>query len=94
MKSPVAKVGWIFGVFAVATLALIVYQIVAKQQAVSCEVCVTFQGRRDCGAAAGPNREEAIRTATGNACALIAAGMADSISCDNTTPDSVLCVGD
>ena len=94
MKSPIAKVGWIFGIFAVATLALIVYQIIAKQQRVSCEVCITFQGRTDCREAAGPNRKEAVQTGTSNACALISSGMAGSIECGNTVPDSVRCSGD
>ena len=94
MKSPVAKVGLVFGFFAVATLALIIFQIVTKQQAVSCEVCITFRGRQDCREAAGPNRKEAVQAATTNACALISAGMADSISCSNTQPDSLRCSDD
>ena len=94
MKSPVAKVGLVFGFFAIATLALIVFQIVTKQQAVSCEVCITFRGRQDCREAAGPNRKEAIQAATTNACALISAGMADSISCGNTRPDKLTCSDD
>lgn len=94
MKSPVARIGLIFGLFAVATLALIIYQIVEKQQRVSCEVCVTFRGLRDCREAAGPDRDEAIRTATNNACSLISSGMADSISCSNTQPDSTRCSDD
>jgi hypothetical protein len=94
VKSPMARIGLVFGVLAVATLGLIMYQIVAKQQAVSCEVCITFEGRRDCREAAGPDRNEAIRTATSNACALISSGMAGSISCGSTRPDSVQCSDD
>ena len=94
MKSPVARIGLVFGVLALATFALIVYQIVTKQQRVSCEVCVTFRGLTDCREAAGPDRKEAVRTATSNACALISNGMADSISCSNTRPDSVRCSDD
>jgi hypothetical protein len=94
VKSPVAKVGLVFGFFAVATLALIIFQIVTKQQAVSCEVCITFMGRQDCREAAGPVRGAAVQAATSNACALISSGMADSISCGNTEPDSVRCSGD
>ena len=94
VKSPMVRIGLVFGVLAVATLALIIYQIVEKQQRVSCEVCVTFRGLRDCREAAAPDRDEAIRTATSNACALISSGMADSISCSNTQPDSVRCSDD
>ena len=94
VKSPMVRIGLVFGVLAVATLALIIYQIVEKQQRVSCEVCVTFRGLRDCREAAAPDRDEAIRTATSNACALISSGMADSISCGNTQPDSARCSDD
>lgn len=94
MKSPVARISLVFGVLAAATLALIIYQIIAKQQRVSCEVCVTFRGLTDCREAAAPNRDEAVQTATRNACALISSGMADSISCSNTRPDRVQCSGD
>jgi len=89
-----ARIAAVFGILAVATLALILYQVVAKQQKVTCEVCITFQGRTDCREAAGPDRQEAVRTGTGNACALISSGMADSISCSNTPPDSVRCSGE
>ena len=94
MKSPVARVGIVFALLAAATLAVIMYQIVTQQQKVTCEVCITFQGRTDCREAAGPDRSQAIRTATSNACAMISAGMADSISCDNTAPDRVTCSGE
>lgn len=53
------------------------------------EVCMEFRGRTVCRPAAGPTREDAIRTATDNACALLASGMADSIQCGHTPPLSV-----
>jgi hypothetical protein len=57
----------------------------------ACEVCVTFNGRTDCREAFAKTRDEAIETATTNACALISGGMTDSIRCSNTVPDSVTC---
>lgn len=56
---------------------------------VTVEVCIEFKGRTDCGVAAGLTEEEAIRTATNNACALIASGMTDSMTCSRTPPRSI-----
>lgn len=56
---------------------------------VTVEACIEFKGRTGCGTAAAPTEEEAIRTASDNACALIASGMTDSIACSRTPPKSV-----
>jgi hypothetical protein len=53
------------------------------------EVCVNFQGRTNCRIASGPTQEQAVRTATDNACATIASGMTESMSCGQTPPTSV-----
>lgn len=53
------------------------------------EVCMEFQGREACRTAAGATEEQTLRAATGNACALIASGMTDSMACDRTPPKSV-----
>jgi hypothetical protein len=53
------------------------------------KVCVEFQGRSNCGTASGPTREQAQRTATDTACATIASGMTDSMSCSHKPPVSV-----
>lgn len=53
------------------------------------EVCMEFNGRTNCRVASGPNRQQALRAATENACALIASGVGDSIACQNKTPLSV-----
>ena len=78
-------------VLAVAGLSfvvLVVYWSLHLGQ-VKVEVCLEFRGRSNCGTAAAPNEEEAIRTATDNACATIASGMTDSIACSRTPPTSV-----
>jgi len=56
---------------------------------VTVEVCTEFNGRANCGAAAAPTEEEAVRTATDNACAVLSSGMTESIACSNTPPTSV-----
>lgn len=53
------------------------------------EVCIEFKGRTGCRSAAAPNEEEAVRTASDNACARIASGMTDSIACSRTEPKSI-----
>lgn len=47
------------------------------------EVCVEYQGRQSCKTASGETRENAIRTATSNACAFVASGMTDSMACEH-----------
>jgi hypothetical protein len=87
---PQAKIALVTVVLLALTLGLLISAMLQQAQ-VSCEVCVTFRGRTQCRTAAGPDTEQAVRTATDNACGLLAAGMADGISCANTPPDSVTC---
>lgn len=57
-----------------------------------CEVCMEFRGQTACRTAWGANRDEALRTAMTNACALIAFGREDSMACTQSTPPkSVAC---
>jgi len=58
---------------------------------VSCEVCIEFQGRKECRSAAGTNVEEAQTAATNLACVFLASGMTDRIACPNTRPTSATC---
>lgn len=53
------------------------------------EVCMGFQGRTACKIASGETRDDALRTATDNACALIAFGVTDSGQCGRSAPLSV-----
>jgi hypothetical protein len=53
------------------------------------EVCMAFQGREQCKVAAGSTREEAVRTATTAACALIAGGVTDTQACERSQPVAV-----
>ena len=69
-------------------VALVVYWSLHLGQ-VKVEVCMEFRGRSNCGTAAAPSEEEAIHTATDNACAIISSGMTDSIACSGTPPTSV-----
>ncbi len=57
----------------------------------SCEVCMEFNGQTKCRSAKGPTKEEAMKTATDNACAYLAEGMTNSINCARTPPKSTKC---
>ena len=60
---------------------------------VSCDVCIEFHGRTECRKAGGANKEEAQRTATDVACAVMTSSMAEGIACGNTRPSRIACEG-
>ena len=80
MLLSLAVVGAVVFALIHATLGLAKYKV---------EVCMDFQGRSSCRTASGSSEEYALRTATGNACALIASGVTDSMACERTPPRSV-----
>jgi hypothetical protein len=90
MRSPQAKIAIVTVVLLILTVGLGIYGVL-QQTRIDCEVCVSFHGRTQCRAASGPDRDEAIETAIDNACGFLSSGMADSISCSKTEPDSVTC---
>ena len=89
-KSPVFKITMVFAALTLVGVVAIVRSTMLNYSEL-CEVCITFGGRSECREAYGKTRDEAVRTATDNACAPLAGGMTDSISCSNTTPDRVTC---
>jgi hypothetical protein len=54
-----------------------------------CEVCMEFEGRRDCRTASAATKDHALRTAIDNACAQLAAGVTETSRCTQTQPASV-----
>ena len=83
-----SKVTLVSILFGLTVLGALVYSTLGLRQ-VTCEVCMTFNGRSKCSKASGTDRQEAQRTATDTACAPISSGMTESIQCSNTPPDSV-----
>jgi hypothetical protein len=69
-------------------IGLLTYNTLGHKQ-YRAKVCVEYQGRTNCSTSAGPTREQALRTATDTACATIASGMTDSMSCSHKPPVSV-----
>lgn len=71
----------------VAFIGLLTYMTMGlKQHRV--EVCMEFNGRKNCAIASGPTREQALRTAGDTACATISSGMTESVTCGRTPPVS------
>ncbi len=84
MKKPV-----LFGIiFVVAVLGVIIYSSLNLSK-YRVEVCMAFNGRTQCRTASGDSEEHALRSAAANACATIASGMTDSMSCEHSDPKSV-----
>ncbi len=74
--------------FAGAVVALVIYSTVGAAR-FRCEVCITYAGRSACRTASASSREQALRTATENACAQIASGVTETNQCQNTPPDNL-----
>jgi len=79
---------WLAVLFVAAVVGFIVYSTF-HQERVRCQVCMSFNGHRDCRVASATNREEAQRTAVSNACAQLSSGVTETTQCENTKPDSV-----
>jgi len=77
-------------IIGILIVAFVVYSSTKLSQ-VSCDVCLVYKGGRECRTASGTDRQQAVRTATDNACAVLSSGMADGIQCSNTPPESVTC---
>ncbi len=74
--------------FVLAVIGLLVYSSLGLRKH-RVEVCVSFQGRTNCRVASGATRQQAVRAATDNACALLASGMTESMACTSAPPVSV-----
>lgn len=75
-------------VAAIAFIGLLTWLTMGQKQH-RVEVCVEYESRNNCRIASGPTQEQALRTATDNACATIASGMTASMSCGRKPPVSV-----
>ncbi len=82
------KTAWAGVAFAVLVIGYVVFSSF-RAHPFRCEVCMAFQGRRDCRTASADSRENALRTAVTNACAQLASGVIESSQCENTPPESV-----
>ena len=74
--------------FVLAVLAVIIYSTMNLAH-FRVEVCITFRGQSQCRTASADTEEHALRSATSNACALIASGVTDSMACERSVPTKV-----
>lgn len=82
------------GLAAAAATLLLILRATTGAMGTSCEVCVTYRGRTTCREALGPDRTQATRTATDNACAFLASGMTEIVECTTRTPPSAVTCSD
>lgn len=60
-------------------------------QKVTCNVCVSFNGQKNCASASHENAAEAARSAQTTACGPVSQGMNEAIACGNRPPVSQQC---
>ena len=75
---------------AVGFLATVVYVALAQSR-VTCEVCMSYQGRQACDRTSAVESAEALMQATSSACSRISGGVTGTIQCNNTRPLSSHC---
>ena len=88
-KTGMKQTVWLAIAFAVLVVGFVVLSTFQGER-VRVEVCIVYEGRRDCRTASASNRQEALRTATMNACAQLASGVIESNKCETTPPESVV----
>lgn len=66
-------------------VVLLLWSTLASQQ-VECEVCVEFNGRRNCATASAATEGQAVQSAQTTACGTISSGMAESVLCGDVAP--------
>jgi hypothetical protein len=69
--------------FIVIFIAAMAYSTLGNAQQ-SCEVCITYNGRTNCGSSAAATREQAERAATDIACNSLTHGMTELMQCQQT----------
>jgi hypothetical protein len=64
-----------------------------RGQRATCDVCIGFNGGRQCATATGETADEAAYAAAQTACGTLAGTMEDRINCPRTPPVSRSCRG-
>ena len=73
-----------------AFVGLLAWSTLSAQKS-TCEVCVEFNGGRNCAKASANSEADAARAAQTTACGPLASGMDQSIACDNRPAVSKSC---
>ncbi|MGA3293963.1 MAG: hypothetical protein ABSE45_08275 [Candidatus Acidiferrales bacterium] len=88
MSKKPTHIRWIIALGAVAFLAVLVYSSF-QQARERYEVCMTFKGATHCATAAGSSYDQAVRSAQGIDCQLLANGRDENVVCLDQPPASV-----
>ena len=75
----------------IAAGVALLYFATLRQAGVECEVCVEFNGRRNCATASASTEGQAVQSAQSTACGTISSGMAESVLCGDEAPVSRQC---
>lgn len=84
MKSSWRNTVAVFAVLA-PVVAIVVYSSFQVSE-VECEVCMRFESREMCRTVSAATREQALRGAIENACALLTSGMTNTLHCTQSDP--------
>ena len=79
----------LLGAIGILVVALVMGSLNVVQA--ECELCVEFGGQRQCRKGSGATAEDARRAAQRAACAVMAAGMSESIACERAPATDVRC---
>jgi ferric-dicitrate binding protein FerR (iron transport regulator) len=79
------------GVLVAIGFALVVVYRSFHAAGYRCEVCITFNGQQACRTVEGPTEAEARSAVVNNACAVLAAGVTETLACERTVPDRLRC---
>jgi hypothetical protein len=79
---------WIIALGAIAFVGVLVYSSF-QQTKERYEVCMTFKGGTHCATAAGSSYDQAVRSAQGIDCELLANGRDENVACLAQAPSSV-----
>jgi hypothetical protein len=85
------KRGTIITLVAIVLFAALLLFNTLSAQKVECNVCVEFNGKRNCATASHENQEQARTAAQSTACGPITSGMDQTIACGRIQPASVRC---
>jgi hypothetical protein len=81
----------IITVLLLSGMGLLFWNKTMSAQLATCEVCVEFNGQKNCSKASGASAPEAARTAHSTACGPVANGMNEKIACDGRPPTLQRC---
>jgi hypothetical protein len=83
--------GTLLTLVAVAGFFVLLWLGARDSTQIECEVCMRYAGRVQCRTVLGATEKEAAAGAVMNACGFLTSGVTDTIRCQNTRPESVVC---